>query len=503
MKKLLLKVSVLTLAFTLVFSAISFAGDGSITTPPIPVDGKDVIYYPTPKDDETPSDTDNKESENPSLDNLPSGKESWEGEKTPFDTGEDEKTPAGESKTQSVKIDDETIAVAKPNLKFELSSTADAVNVGEKATLVITFTNEGNVSYSNVSVSDAKVGELLSGISIPAGETVREEKQFILSEPVTFKATATLPDNTGETKKLTSNELRIGVYDPEKQLLLTLNLTADQDTVSHVPADVRFHLVVTNNSNIRAEKIAITHGKTAIYTIASLEPGASMTLDRDARIPQAGQFRFTATLMDSLNNEVKFESNTIHIAYAQNTPAPTTVPVVTVAPPDLVTSSPVDPLLTQGRDVLRYVMLGLMGVFGAALVLFAVSSLVRLNRYRKSKAAYDHLDLAERRDYTEPLDEDFADGEGEEAEPEAEEPQSDDSEIKPAKIEFLPHEKLLRSAAEDAAKAPAQEDMPSVDNQGGYRVTRANAVEKPAETQEDVESTSPRHRRASRRMDEE
>ena len=410
---------------------------------------------------------------------------------------------AGESKTQSVKIDDETIAVAKPNLKFELSSTADAVNVGEKATLVITFTNEGNVSYSNVSVSDAKVGELLSGISIPAGETVREEKQFILSEPVTFKATATLPDNTGETKKLTSNELRIGVYDPEKQLLLTLNLTADQDTVSHVPADVRFHLVVTNNSNIRAEKIAITHGKTAIYTIASLEPGASMTLDRDARIPQAGQFRFTATLMDSLNNEVKFESNTIHIAYAQNTPAPTTVPVVTVAPPDLVTSSPVDPLLTQGRDVLRYVMLGLMGVFGAALVLFAVSSLVRLNRYRKSKAAYDHLDLAERRDYTEPLDEDFADGEGEEAEPEAEEPQSDDSEIKPAKIEFLPHEKLLRSAAEDAAKAPAQEDMPSVDNQGGYRVTRANAVEKPAETQEDVESTSPRHRRASRRMDEE
>ena len=410
---------------------------------------------------------------------------------------------AGESKTQSVKIDDETIAVAKPNLKFELSSTADAVNVGEKATLVITFTNEGNVSYSNVSVSDAKVGELLSGISIPAGETVREEKQFILSEPVTFKATATLPDNTGETKKLTSNELRIGVYDPEKQLLLTLNLTADQDTVSHVPADVRFHLVVTNNSNIRAEKIAITHGKTAIYTIASLEPGASMTLDRDARIPQAGQFRFTATLMDSLNNEVKFESNTIHIAYAQNTPAPTTVPVVTVAPPDLVTSSPVDPLLTQGRDVLRYVLLGLMGVFGAALVLFAVSSLVRLNRYRKSKAAYDHLDLAERRDYTEPLDEDFADGEGEEAEPEAEEPQSDDSEIKPAKIEFLPHEKLLRSAAEDAAKAPAQEDMPSVDTQGGYRVTRANAVEKPTETQEEAESASPRHRRAARRMDEE
>ncbi|MBR3108768.1 MAG: hypothetical protein IKH30_16530 [Clostridia bacterium] len=424
----------------------------------------------------------------------------------------------GESKAQTVKIEDEVIAVAKPNLKFELSTLSDAVNVGEKATVVITFINEGNISYSNVSVTDAKVGEMLSGISIPAGETVRFEKQYILTEPVIFKATATLPDNTGETKKLTSNELRIGVYDPDKQLLLTLNLTADQDTVSHVPADVRFHLIVTNNSNIKAEKITISHGKTTIYTIASLEPGASMTLDRDARIPQAGQFRFTATLKDSLNNDVKFESNTIHIAYSQNTPAPTTVPVVTVAPPEYVTSSPVDPLLTQSRNVLRYVMLGLMGVFGAALVLFAISSLVRLNRYRKSKAAFDHLDLAERRDYTEPVDDDdFDSDEAEEirVEDATEEGTAPDlSTEAPEKATVLPHEKLLRSAAEDdALKAPAQDAMPAVDTQGGYRVTRAasEAVEKPAvskpteeaEAKADADDTSRRHRRASRRIDEE
>ena len=117
MKKLLLKISVLTLAFTLVFSAISFAGDGSITTPPIPVDGGDVIFYPTQHNDSTPSDTDNKESENPSLDNLPSGKESWEGEKTPFDTGEDEKTPAGESKTQKTTPSSAKKTVKKPTLK--------------------------------------------------------------------------------------------------------------------------------------------------------------------------------------------------------------------------------------------------------------------------------------------------------------------------------------------------------------------------------------------------
>ncbi len=425
----------------------------------------------------------------------------------------------GETKTQIVKVEDAVIAVAKPNLKLELSTLSDAVNVGEKATLIISFINEGNVSYSNVTVTDAKAGELLSGISIPAGETVREEKQFILNEPAIFKVTATLPDNTGETKKLTSNELRIGVYDPEKQLRLTLNRTADQDTVSHMPADVRFHLIVTNNSNIKAEKIAISHGKTPIYTIASLEPGASMTLDRDARIPQAGQFRFTATLKDSLNNEVKFESNTIHIAYSQNTPAPTTVPVVTVAPPEYVTSSPADPLLTQSRNVLRYVMLGLMGLFGAALVLFAISSLVRLSRYRKSKAAYDHLDLAERRDYTEPVDADDFDDDSEteeirEEDATAEGIRPDYLGVSPEKAAELPHEKLLRSVAEDdAAKAPQQDNMPAVDTKGGYRVTRdadetveRPSISKPAEQAKETDETdaaSRRHRRTSRRMDEE
>ena len=450
----------------------------------------------------------------------------------------------GETKTQTYKVEEAVIAVAKPNLKLELSSDVEGVNVGETATLIVTFTNAGNVAYTDVSVKDATRGEILSGISIPAGATVTQKKEFALTEPATFKVTATLPDNTGETKQLTSNELRIGVYDPEKQLLLTLNLTADQETVAQTPADVKFHLKVTNNSNITAEKIRITHGTAEIFTINSLASGASTVLDRDVRISQAGQFRFTATLKDSLNNEVTFESNTIRIAFAQPTAAPTTVPVVTVPPPELVTSAPVDPLLTQGRDVLRLATLGLAGLFGLALVLFSVSSLIRLNNRRKSKAAFDHLDLAERRDYTEPAeeeddysdeDEDYEDGDEEIDAPQPSRPLPED-EAPLDEESLLPHEKLLRSVQSEAAAAPDREDMPRVEGDGGYRISRASRIEdapidvvRPsAATQEEVgdtdrefrynrnqpdmdyslepqESTAPvrRHRRASRRVDEE
>ena len=388
---------------------------------------------------------------------------------------------AGTSKTLTQKVEDAAIPLAKPNLKIELTGPDGGVNVGEAAKLTITFINAGNVSYSNVTVTEAKRGEILTNLSIPAGATVTEEKEFILMEPTDFKVTATLPDNTGETKTLTSNEVRVGVYDPEKQLLLTLNLTSDQETVPSAPADVRFHLTVTNNSNIKAEKISISHGAVHIYTIDALEPGESVTLDRDVRISQAGQFRFTASLKDSLNNTVTFDSNTIRITYFTPTAAPTQPVVVTVAPPAQVTPVPADPMLRQGRSWLFTGGAVLAGLFGVALVLFIVSTIVRAGKKHKSNAAYDHLELAERRDYTEPNDgedgeEDSGDDEFSEEARESDEPVSVPPR-KPEKEAELPHEKLLNSIKPAAGETPA--DLPETDGEGGFRVSRQSAPEEP------------------------
>ena len=417
---------------------------------------------------------------------------------------------AGSTKTEKITVEDAAIPLAKPGLKIELSSPTTGVNVGEAATLVITFTNAGNITYSNVSVTEAKRGEILTNLTIPAGATVTEQKDFILMEPTVFKVTATLPDNTGETNTLTSKELSIGVFDPEKQLLLTLNLTSDQETVTSVPADVKFHLTVTNNSNIKAEKIAITHGSTAIYTIDSLEPGGSMVLDRDVRISQAGQFRFTASLKDSMNNTVTFESNTIRIALDRSTPVPTAVPVATVAPPALVTPAPADSMLSQGRSALLTAAMALGALFAAAFVLFLVSTVIRLHKRSKSKSAYDHLDLAERRDYTETADHSF-DEENTVEEDRREEPLETGAPV------VLPHEQVLNQAEEAARNAASgAREIPDTDEEGGYRVSRASTQEEtkpaPAEPKMEAEpapddSSDPsaegrrRHRRSARRED--
>ena len=313
----------------------------------------------------------------------------------------------GEDKPHTEDIGELTIPLARPNLKVQLSSPTTGVNIGEAAKLQVTFVNEGNITYSNVTVKDENKGEIFTNLFIPAGATVTEEKEFILTEKTTFKVTATVPDNTGETRTITSNELVMGVYDPQKQLILSLNLECDQDTVEKTPANVRFTLTVTNNSNIKAEKVVITHGNTPITTIDELDVGEIKKIERDVTISQPGTFRFTATAKDTMNNEVSFSSNDKKIRVEKSTVAvPTIIPLLPMpVAPTVMPQQEVDPVLGQAKNILSLAGMIIGGVFVLLFLLFAVSTVIRIKNNKKSKAAYDHLELSERRDYTEPSEE--------------------------------------------------------------------------------------------------
>ncbi len=405
---------------------------------------------------------------------------------------------AGSTATKTQTVDALVIPLAKPNLSMSLSASDTAVDIGSAVTLTVTFTNEGNISYTATSVKDAKWGEMFTNIEIPAGQTVSKSKEYTLLERTTFKLTAALKDNTGSTNTMDTGEVTVGAYDPEKTLRLSLNLSCDTNTIPKTPYDLRFVLVVTNNSNVKAENIRITHGNVSIYTIASMEPGASVELPRDVTISEAGKYQFTAKAKDALGNEMEFFSNDLRITIAAPTQAPTsaptaTVPVlVTIAPP---TTKDVDDMLGRGVDSLTVLAIALGIIFAGMFILFAVSSFVRLNSKRKSSSAYDHFERAARRDYTEPAD--------------------DELDVEAKRTEFdkdeLPHERLIADEEENAPAIPdplpLEAEKPAMDGMGGYRMTRTAQDEQPAPAQESAEEepeeateeAAPRRRRAAQR----
>ncbi len=371
----------------------------------------------------------------------------------------------GDRTTLRVTLDALAIPIAKPGLAYELSVDRAVVNVGETVNLTLTVRNTGNISYSNVTVTDTKLGEVFTGLSIPAGETVTHTKEVTLTESSAFKFTLNLEDNTGSTLKETTNEIKISAYAEGQMMKLNLQVTPDTDTVTALPGKVTFTIIITNDSNAPAKNISITHGGTSIYTISELSPGQSMTLPRDFLITHAGKFRFTASARDALDNVVTFESQDIQIGFTPPTVAPTQVVVVTVPPPVTIA-----PLTQETKDpamqTLWIAVVAAGALFGVALILFTISSIVRGNARKQSDAAYDHLETSSRRDYTNP-----ATYEGTTSV--ADEPPADTpiEEIKPM-AEGL---SLDNYPVEETAIDAAAEDAPVAETGDSYQLVREAA----------------------------
>ncbi len=390
-------------------------------------------------------------------------------------------------------IEDATIPLAVKNLSATVSVDRSAVNIGESVVLTLTMVNGGNIAYSDVTATEKSLGVLFEGLEIPAGATVTQSKELQVNGPTSYQVKLNLSDNTGMTNTYDTNTVSVSAFDPEKELKLTMLLTADKESLVRPPEDVAMTLVVTNTSNVDCKNVAITHAGVAIDTIGVLAAGQSVTLKRDYTVSQAGQFRFTATTKDTVGNTAVFESNTLTLKTARQTPAPTPVPTPTIAP--LVTLEPVTyDNVSQPLRIMRSVLYPVANVLGvlsaAALVLFLISTFVRFKKRRDSETAYDHLDLAEKRDYSQPAEDRDEEEDGETP------PAREEMTEEPKEEADAPAEPAEEASAEEAQEAQpeAAEEAP-MGHSGGFRMTRDSQTDEfPAYDEARKPEYKPAHR---------
>ncbi len=383
-------------------------------------------------------------------------------------------------------LDTLVIPAAKPNLKLNLSAEPSSVNIGDKVTLTLTMQNGGNVAYNGVTVKDKKLGEIFTNVDIPAKQTVTRTQEVTMLETTTFQFELGLKDNTGKEQTEKTNELKVSAYDPAKMIRLTVEVSADRESILTVPGEIYFTTVVTNNSDFEVKNIGLLHGASRVYTIAALAPGKSAKLTREYALSQAGKYQFAAEAVDSQNNTQRFESNTLEIGYTPATPKPTAEVHPTVEP--VATYTPIPAAQGAGNNGVNalFVLTAVVGaLFAVTFLLFAVSTLMRLRASRQSEAAYDHLSRTMKRDFS-----DASTYSAEETAQTADEPEA---ETAPDGQE-LPHTKYLKKETVEEAKAAEEEIERRTEDEGGYRLTRS------AETREEADrpAAEARIRRASK-----
>ncbi|NLX83609.1 MAG: hypothetical protein GXZ04_07330 [Clostridiales bacterium] len=398
----------------------------------------------------------------------------------------------GDRKTQQLTIEAVDIPLAKPGLQYTLTSDKNQLSIGETATLTLTIKNAGNISYSNITVTDPVLGEVFTNVQIDAGQTKELTKEVTLNQSSTYAFSLKLEDNTGTTQTEKVPELKLSAYAEGQMLRLNLMLTASSETIHAMPGEITFNLTVTNDSNTPAKNIRIKHANTDIYTIKELAPGQSMVVSRVFALSQSGKYQFTASALDSMDNRVEFDSNALTISYAAPTAAPTHEIIVTIPP--AVTHSPIPADYTasggQTKDILFMLTLALGALFGLAVILLGISAIARANARAKSNAAFDTFELAGgARDYTAEPDEDTR---------AVETLVEEESDIVSSKVELdeePPHKKYLQTDedAEKPVKADEEQTPITVDEDGTFRLTR--------ETQSTEDDTAVETERRSRRAE--
>ena len=308
----------------------------------------------------------------------------------------------GKSYTEKVEAD--TIKYGTMDLTATLSADKKGGAPGDTVKLTLKLKNSGKTDFTNVSVTDETLGEVFTGETVPAGQTVSLEKDLTVTETTDLQFVVKAEGAEGNTLETATGRVHVVATDPTKQVVLSVEASADRTEVYKIPGGVvRFSITVRNESAVDVNNISVKAVEREVYFFDTIPSGESRTVTRDMEISMPGTFQFTANAKDELGQVVTFASNTIPIAYAPPTPEPTEAPLVTPPAPATVAM----PQETQApqwiaqsesiADTAKWIFAGIAGVLGLLLLIGAVR---RGHSKSQSNKAMDHLEGANYRDYS-------------------------------------------------------------------------------------------------------
>ena len=328
--------------------------------------------------------------------------------------------------TQTVNKDAAVIRYGEMHLSASLSADKKGGAPGDKAELTLTLKNSGKTDYTGVTVTDPVLGEVFTGETVPAGKTVTLEKEVTIADTVSYQFTAETKDGSGNDVQVMTGEVTLTAVSADEVITMSVNAEADREVVYELPGTVKFRVAVTNTGSVDVKNVAVKASGVTLYTFPVILAGETREFTRDVSVSMAGQYQFTASAKNQLNETVSFTSNIIYIAHSEPTAVPTDAPIVTPPVPKLEpvpTEAEVDESMNTIEQALHIGMLVFAALAAVGAVLLLVTGIIKASAAMRSAKAVDHLERAMPRDYNRPNS-----GENDIEEPEEETP-SDDEQV--------------------------------------------------------------------------
>ncbi|SFU15003.1 conserved repeat domain-containing protein, partial [Algoriphagus locisalis] len=161
---------------------------------------------------------------------------------------------------------------------------------GDQITYTIVIRNRGNVTLSNVAVTDpltgmdVAVGNLAPGASRTYTEVYTIAQQDVDAGLLTNIATATGTTPKGRDLEVTDNAVVVALRDGD----IAIQKTADVSTYDAADDVIPYTIVVTNTGNVTLTDVSVTDPQTSLnQVVGTLAPGESATVTTTYTITQA------------------------------------------------------------------------------------------------------------------------------------------------------------------------------------------------------------------------
>ena len=306
-------------------------------------------------------------------------------------------------KTYTETLGNATIKYGQVKLSASLKADKKGGNPGDTVKLTLTLKNTGKSDYQNVTVTDATLGAVFTGVTVEAGKTITLDKEITIAQSASYQFTVTGTDASGATVETATDRLTVTATDPTMAANLTVQAQVDTPTIYILPDVVTFTVSVTNNASVAAENVTVTASGVTLYTFGSIAPGQTKTFVRDVKVQMQGTFRFDAAVTDQLGDTVTFQSNLVRISKASPTATPSQVPMSTPVLPqkeELPTHDGLPPYVDTLQNALAIGRWVFLGVAVIAVALIAVGAVSRAANAARSNKAPDHLERDGYRSYT-------------------------------------------------------------------------------------------------------
>ncbi len=188
--------------------------------------------------------------------------------------------------------------IENPSLSVEKTAEVDddyVAKLGDEITYTIKVTNNGNVTITNITVTDEKTGLEETIESLASGESETYTTTYTVTEADiaagsivnTATAIGTSPDGTPEDTE-GSGESEIVTEEENPSLLVEKTAEVDDDYIAKLGDEITYTITVTNDGNVTIKDITVKDEKTGLEeTIESLAPNESKTYSTTYTVTEA------------------------------------------------------------------------------------------------------------------------------------------------------------------------------------------------------------------------